>query len=74
MDPKKENQDNEKRPLSAYARYSAMGFQMIGIIGAFTFVGYKMDESQNSSIPIYTAILSLLGIGISLYFIFKGLK
>ncbi|HEX7366760.1 MAG TPA: AtpZ/AtpI family protein [Pelobium sp.] len=74
MEQQKENQEPEKRPLNTYARYSALGFQMIAIIGAFTFAGYQLDKSQASAIPIYTAILSLVGIGISLYFIFKGLK
>ncbi len=74
MDPKKADQNDEKQPLNSYVKYSSLGFQMVGIIGAFTFAGYKLDESQNSTIPIYTAILSLVGVAISLYFIFRGLK
>lgn len=74
MEPKKTDQKEEKRPLNAYVKYSSLGFQMVGIIGAFTFAGYKLDEHQNSSLPIYTAILSLVGVAISLYFIFRGLK
>jgi hypothetical protein len=64
----------EKRALNAYAKYSGLGFQMIGIIGAFTYSGYKIDESQNSKVPIYTGILSLVGVVISLYIVFRGLK
>lgn len=74
MEPEKDQQKEEKQPLNAYIKYSALGFQMIGIIGAFTFAGYKLDESQNNTTPIYTAILSLAGVAIALYFIFKGLK
>lgn len=74
MDQEKTTPEDKKQPLNAYLKYSSLGFQMIGIIGAFTFAGYKLDESQQSSIPIYTAILSLVGVAISLYFIFKGLK
>lgn len=74
MQPNKDKQNEEKRPLNAYVKYSGLGFQMVVIIGAFTFAGYKLDESQNNSTPIYTAILSLVGVAISLYFIFKGLK
>ncbi len=74
MDLEKQPKNTEKRPLDAYIKYSTLGFQMIGIIGAFTFAGYKLDESQQTSLPIYTAMLSLVGVGISLYFIFKGLK
>lgn len=73
MEQQKEKQP-EKQPLNAYIKYSSLGFQMVGIIGAFTFAGYKLDEWQNSATPVYTAGLSLLGVAISLYFIFKGLK
>ncbi len=74
MEQQKDNQEKEKQPLNAYIKYSSLGFQMVGIIGAFTFAGYKLDEWQNSATPIYTAGLSLLRVAISLYFIFKGLK
>lgn len=74
MKPKKNNLDDEKQPLNAYVKYSGLGFQMIGIIGAFTYAGYKIDEAQNSTTPIYTAILSLVGVAIALYIVFKGIK
>lgn len=66
--------EKEKQALNAYIKYSSLGFQMIGVIGAFTYAGYKIDESQNSKVPIYTGILSLVGVVISLYIVFKGLK
>jgi F0F1-type ATP synthase assembly protein I len=74
MEQQKDKQKNGKQQLNAYAKYSALGFQMIGVIGIFTFAGYKLDENQNTSIPIYTAILSLVGVAIALYIVFKGLK
>jgi len=51
-----------------------MGFQMVGIIGAFTFIGYKLDQNQQTQTPYYTAGLSLIGVAISLYFVFKTMK
>jgi ATP synthase protein I len=64
----------EKRALNSYVKYSGMGFQMIGIIGIFTYAGYKIDESQQTKTPIYTGILSLTGVLISLYVRIRGLK
>lgn len=66
-----------KNPLefsSAFAKYSAMAFQMILIIGIFTFIGHKIDSSQQMKTPLYTAGMSLLGVMISLYLVIKGLK
>jgi ATP synthase protein I len=64
----------EKPPLNSYIKYSGLGFQMIGVIGVFAFAGYKLDESQQTKTPIYTGILSLLGVLASLYIVLKGLK
>lgn len=64
----------QNNKIKSYVQYSGLGFQMIGIIGLFTFVGTKLDESQGLKTPIYTAILSLLGVIIALYTVIKSLK
>ncbi|MBK0382742.1 AtpZ/AtpI family protein [Pedobacter sp. SD-b] len=66
--------EKERQRLNSYAKYSSLGFQMVGIIGVFTFIGYKIDESTQNQTPYYTAGFSLLGVAISLYFVFKALK
>lgn len=74
MDKKKQNRDKETNSLSKYAYYSGLGFQMIAIIGVFTFVGYKIDENRNSDKPIFTAVLSLVGVVVSLYSVIKSVN
>ncbi|MFC5282265.1 AtpZ/AtpI family protein [Pedobacter alpinus] len=74
MNQEKEPFKKEKQQLNTYAKYSAIGFQMIGIIGVFAFAGYKIDEYQNTKTPIYTGILSLIGVFISIYIVIKSLK
>lgn len=64
----------EKQALNSYIKYSALGFQMIGIIGLFTYAGYKIDQVQQTKTPIYTGLSSLMGVLISLYVVFKSLK
>jgi ATP synthase protein I len=73
MDEKKSSK-NEKPQLDNYIKYSGLGFQMVGIIGVFTFAGYKIDESLGSKMPLFTAFLSLSGVVIALYIVFRGLK
>jgi ATP synthase protein I len=73
----KENQNKKKQKLNqlnTYVKYSGLGFQMIGVIGLFTFIGFKIDESLESKTPIITALLSLVGVIISLYIVFKSLN
>lgn len=71
---KNERDDNDERPLNAYVKYSGLGFQMIAIIGLFAFAGYKIDESAHHQVRWVTAILSLVGVFISLYIVIVSLK
>jgi len=48
-----------------------MAFQMLAIILIFYWVGQKLDKRSESEFPIYTAILSLLGVIGSLYISLK---
>ena len=73
--------ENEQKPIydddqssGNYAKYTGIGFQMLAIIGLFTFAGYEIDKAANHSTKWVTAILSLAGIMISLYTVVKSLK
>ena len=70
----KQNNNSEDKPANSYLKFTGLGFQMIAIIGVFTFIGYKIDESFNHSTKWITAILSLFGVFASLYIVFKSLK
>ena len=73
MDENKQDRNDEK-PMNAYAKYSGLGFQMIAIIGLFTFAGYKIDQAAQHQVKWVTAILSLIGVFISLYIVIVSLK
>jgi len=66
--------ENDSNPMNAYAKYGGIGFQMIAIIGVFTYAGYKIDQSANHHVKWVTAILSLAGVFISLYIVIVSLK
>jgi F0F1-type ATP synthase assembly protein I len=55
--PKKGN-----NAIKNFARYSGMAFQMIGIILATTWGGMKLDQLTGLKTPVFTIILSLLGV------------
>lgn len=65
---------NDKRPLSNYAKFTGIAFQMIAVIGLFAFAGYKIDEAANHRVKWVTAALSLTGVFISLYIVIKSVK
>lgn len=62
------------KPLNAYAKYTSLGFQMIVIIGVFTFVGYKIDENAQHATQWVTAVMALAGVFISLFLVIRSVK
>ncbi|MDP9048501.1 MAG: AtpZ/AtpI family protein [Bacteroidota bacterium] len=69
-----EDPKDEESPGNSYLKYSGMGFQMIAIIGLFTYAGYKIDESAKHPVKWVTAIFSLAGVFISLYLVIRSAK
>ncbi len=73
-------QNEQKQPndggkgVNAYAKYTGLAFQMIAIIGVFSFAGYKIDEATHHTTKWVTAAMSLIGVFISLYFIIRSVK
>ncbi len=62
---------NQKSPLNKgvkdFARYSGLAFQMIAIILVTTWGGVKLDKLTAFEIPVFTIILSLLGVFAAIY-------
>lgn len=48
-----------------------MGFQMIAVILLFYWAGSKLDQRAASEKPVYTAILTVLGVFAGLYIVLK---
>jgi F0F1-type ATP synthase assembly protein I len=69
-DEKEEKQRIEK-PMKEYARYSGIGFQMIATILIALFAGIKLDKWLEMKFPLFTLILTLLGVGIAMYVVIK---
>lgn len=68
------NNPGDNRPMSNYAKFSGLAFQMIVIIGGFAYAGYKIDESANHTTKWVTAAMSLLGVFISLFIVIRSVK
>lgn len=64
----------DNKPMSNYAKFSGLAFQMIAIIGGLAYAGYKIDESAGHTTKWVTAMLALIGVFISLYIVIKSVK
>lgn len=69
---KKAKHTKTSNTLARYAYFSGLGFQMIAIIGLFTYAGYRADQSSSAEKPIWTALLSLTGVCLSIYFVIRS--
>jgi len=66
--------NENKKNVNNFAKYSSISFQMLVTIGLFAFIGYKIDAYRNSDKPIFTALISLLGVVIALYQVVRQLN
>ena len=61
----------KKKQLDNYLRFSGLGFQMLAIIGLATWLGNYIDSKQSRGFPLFTVVLSLIGVFASLYLVLK---
>ncbi|MFP4844614.1 AtpZ/AtpI family protein [Winogradskyella sp. PE311] len=71
------NQRNNKQTkkqsakLNNYALFSGIAIQMIAIIGVGTFIGYKLDEYYPNQYNLYTLVLSLGSVIMSIVYVIR---
>ncbi len=71
----KTQQDKTKSEgqLQSYARYSSLAFQMLFIILAGVFGGRWLDGYTRWDVPVFTVVLSLISVVLSIYYAVKDL-
>jgi len=57
-----------------FIKFTGLGFQMLVIIGLFTFAGYKIDSYRSNDKPLFVALLGVLGVIVSLYQVIRQLN
>lgn len=73
LSKKQQPKADKENGVNGYARYSGLGFQMLATIGGGVFLGQYLDKRQALETPWWTIGLTLLGIGLALYSVFKTL-
>ncbi|MBO4774872.1 MAG: AtpZ/AtpI family protein [Bacteroidales bacterium] len=56
-----------QRSADSYIRYSGMALQIAAIVLVFAFGGVLLDRRVPWKIPVFTLVLSVLGIFLALY-------
>lgn len=56
------NQENKKKKFDNFIRYSGLGFEMMAIIGGFTFLGFKIDQWLKNDFKGFTLGLAIFSV------------
>jgi len=66
----KKEKNNGDSGMTAYSRYSTIAVQMVVIILGTTLGGVKLDQVSGTK-PLFTVILSLLGVTSAMWLVIK---
>jgi len=68
------NQQNKyKNKIDNFIRYSSLAFEMMAIIGAGTFGGFKIDQWMNNEFKGFTLGLMILSVIAAILYATKNL-
>ncbi len=59
---------NNKNKLNNFIRYSSLGFEMMAIIGGFTFLGYKADLWMGNKFKGFTFGLMVFSVVVAIIY------
>lgn len=60
-----------RQGYEGYLRYLHLGLVMAGIILGFTLLGQWLDGKVDWKMPVFTIVLSLLGVAGAMLYLFK---
>jgi len=61
------------KKANAFIRYSSLGFEMMAIIGGFTFLGYKIDQWMQNQFKAFTFGLMVISVVVAIVYGTKNL-
>jgi len=69
----KQKNQNRKSGFDNFIRYSGLGFEMMVIIGIFTFLGYKIDQWMENDFKGFTLGLMIFSVILAIIHATRGL-
>lgn len=63
-----------KKGAGSYLRWSGLAFQLLGSIGVFGWLGYKLDQYLKLTFPAFMLTFGFLAFGAVMYQVYKSVK
>lgn len=67
------NHENKRKKIDNFIKYSGLGFEMAAIIAFGTWGGFKIDQWMNNDFYIFTLILMVVSVIISIFYGIRNL-
>ncbi|MBN1986677.1 MAG: AtpZ/AtpI family protein [Prolixibacteraceae bacterium] len=64
----RQKQNKPKKKFDDFIRYSSLGFEMMAIIGIFTFLGYKIDQWMENEFNGFTLGLMIFSVIVAIIY------
>jgi len=74
MDSPQKKEQDKKKLLESYGRFSALGIQMAALILGGTWLGNWADKQLEWQFPLFTLFGALMSLTISMVLLFSALK
>lgn len=71
-----DNSDRNKKSKStpAYVKYIGLSFQLFGVIGAGTWLGWWIQQKSAMKFPVWLLLFCFLSIGIAFYQLYISIR
>ncbi|TDQ13718.1 putative F0F1-ATPase subunit (Ca2+/Mg2+ transporter) [Algoriphagus boseongensis] len=75
MEPEKtDKKNNSETGPPVYVKYIGLSFQLFGIIGGGTWLGWWIQQKSDLKFPVWLLLFSFLSVGIAFYQLWLSMK
>ena len=69
-----ESKKNEQNGPPAYVKYIGLSFQLFGVIGGGTWLGWWIQQKSDMKFPLWLLLFCFASIGIAFYQLIKSMQ
>lgn len=70
----KETEKEKKGNSNSYVKYIGLSFQLFGIIGGGTYIGWLIQERSEMKFPVWLLLFCFISIVIAFYQLWMSMK
>ncbi|WP_192348041.1 AtpZ/AtpI family protein [Algoriphagus sp. Y33] len=69
-----EPKENKSKSTPVYVKYIGLSFQLFGVIGAGTWLGWWLQQKSDMKFPVWLLLFCFLSIGIAFYQLWLSIR